>query len=55
MTDHQAAEHARQLDLRRDLAAILVKIAPHLSDDEMALLEWATGLQPKEITRVLQG
>ena len=48
--DQQLATYNQQLDLQRDIEGALKHAAQCLSHDELALLEWATGVQLKEST-----
>jgi hypothetical protein len=40
----QAAYHKTQLDLQRELESALIKVAPHLTDDELHLMSWALSI-----------
>lgn len=45
--DSQQAHHKQQLELQRDLEGIVTKCARILSEDELALLEWAANAKAR--------
>jgi len=50
--DQGLAEHNKNLELQKDLEGVLKHAAPHLSRDELALLQWACGVRIPEPNRV---